>query len=162
MKINRALFRNKDYVLEEEIDFSQEQFDPYHIRRIESCKVKVVGSLVEDLLLLDVSIDVKVIGVCSYTLEDVPLDLHIVDSIDITDQKDNESDDVFYEKDNIFSFDSYVLSLIVSEVPLVIIKEGATLPNSGDGFRVIDESQYEKERENKKDSRWSKLDDIEL
>lgn len=162
MKLNRALFNNKNYVVKEEVDLSKEQFDPYHIRRVEKCEVEVKGKIVEDLLLLDVVIDAEVVGVCSVTLEDIPLKLHIVDDIQITNDKENEDDFIFFEKDNIFDFDPYILSIIVSEVPLFMIKDGVKLPEGDDKFRVIDEDQYEEEKKNKKDDRWSKLDDIEL
>ena len=162
MKINRFLFNNKDYVLEGEIDFSNVEFDPYHIRKISSCYIKVTGENIDDLLLLSIEIKAEVVGVCSYTLEDVPLSLHFKDHLEITNEKENEDDNTFYEKNNIFVFDPYVLSLVISEVPLTIVKEGAELPTSGDGYRVISEDEYDEENKNKKDPRWDALDKIDL
>ena len=162
MKINRLLFANKDYVLEDDVDFSNVEFDPYHIRKISSCHVKVTGNIVEDLLILTVKIKAEVIGVCSYTLEDVPLSLDFEDVIEISNEEDDASNDIFYEKNVTFNFDPYILSLVVSEVPLVIVKEGAKLPKNGDGYRVLSEDEYNEEQKNKKDSRWSKLDDIDV
>lgn len=161
MKINRLFFKNKDYVIEDDIDFSNVEFDPYHIRKISSCHVKITGSVIDDLLMLDLNIKSEVIGVCSYTLQDVPLNVSVNEHIEISNEV-SDDEDIYYEKENIFSIDPYVLSIIVSEVPLVIIKEGATLPNDGDGYRILDEDEYLEEQKNKKDERWSKLDDIDL
>ena len=161
MKINRLFFKNKDYSIEEDIDFSNVEFDPYHIRKISSCHVKVTGSVIEDLLMLDLNIKSEVIGVCSYTLEDVPLNINVNEHIEISNEVQDD-EDIYYEKDNIFSIDPYVLSIIIAEVPLVIIKDGATLPEGGKGYRILDEDEYLEEQKNKKDERWSKLDDIDL
>ena len=62
----------------------------------------------------------------------------------------------------IFDIDPYVLSLVVSEIPAKIVKKGAKLPEDGSGYRVLSEEEYNKEQENKKDSRWDALDKIEL
>lgn len=161
MKLNRLLFQNKGYILSGEIDFSSYQEEPYHIKKILPASVKITGSIYEDLLMLDVSIKVTVIGVCSYTLEDVPLNLNINEKIQISDEVEDD-EDIFYEKNVIFDIDPYILSLIITNVPTKIIKKGAKLPENGNGYRVISESDYQEEIKNTKDSRWNKLDDIDL
>ena len=161
MKINRLLFQNKDYVLEGDIDFSDQEFDPFHIRRIDNCHVKITGSIYEDLLLLNMKITSLVIGVCSYTLEDVEIPLHVVDTIQISDSIDDD-DELFYEPNVVFDIDPYILSLVIASVPLKIVKKGAKLPSSGKGYRVLTEEEYLKEESEKKDTRWSALDDIDI
>ena len=52
MKINRYFFQNKDYVLEEDVDFSNISFDPTHIRGISNTHVKVTGTVVEVALIV--------------------------------------------------------------------------------------------------------------
>ena len=161
MKINRQLFQNKDYYLEGDIDFSNLEFDPYHIRKIGLTHVKITGSIYEDLLMLKFHIIADVVGVCAYTLEDVPLHYDFTDSLEISNEIEDD-DKIFYEKNPVFDIDPYVLSLLVSEIPAKIVKKGAKLPDDGNGYRVLSEEEYNKEQENKKDTRWSKLDDIEL
>ena len=161
MKLNRLFFQNKDYVLEGDIDFSNHEFDPYHIRKIGPTHVKVTGSIFEDLLMLNFHIISDVIGVCAYSLEDVPIHLDFKESLEISNEVEDD-DTIFYEKNPIFDIDPYVLSLIVSEVPAKIIKKGAELPDNGSGYRVLSEEEYEKEQASKKDSRWNVLDDIDL
>lgn len=160
MKINRYLFQNKNYVVEDDIIFGCESFDPSHIKEVKDTHVKVSGQDYEDLLVLTVEVNSTVIGVCSYTLEDVVIPIKIKDTL--TFSFDMEDEDVIKIDSPIFDIDPYILSLIVSEVPLKIVKKGAKLPTSGDGYRVLSEDEYNKEQENKVDDRWSKLDDIEL
>lgn len=161
MKANRLLFTNKDYALEGEISFNDVKLDPHHIRQILPATFKVTGQVFEDLLILNFDIKVTVIGVCNYTLEDVEIPLHIKDNISISDTIEDD-DDIFYEPNVLFDIDPYILSLILSSVPIKIVKKGAKLPESGNGYRVLSEDEYLKEQSEKKDSRWSKLDDIDL
>ena len=161
MKINRFLFKDKPVELLDEIDFSSETINLDNIRQIKKAKVKIIGQEYDDLLILDVTVDTDIIGICSYTLEDVPLHLHFKDTLEFSSEiEDDES--IFFEPKPIFDIDPYILGLIVSETPTKIIKKGAKLPSSGDGYRVLSEEEYRQEQENKKDSRWSKLDDVEL
>lgn len=161
MKLNRLFFNTPNYCLEGDIDFSKEKFSGGSIRRIESCHVKITGSVYEDMLMLDLDINAKVIGICSYTLDDVELNINKTESLQISNEIEDD-DTIFFEKDNIFEIDPYVLSFIVSSVPDKLIKKGAKPPKSGDGYRVLTEEEYEKEKKQEKDPRWAALDDIEL
>ena len=160
MKINRYQFQNKNYQIEDDIDFSNVAFDPTHIRGISNTHVTVTGNDYDDYLVLNIKIKADVIGVCSYTLEDIPLKVDISTSLSFSFLEEDE--DVIHIDSPIFELDQYILDLIVAEVPLTLVKKGAKLPSSGDGYRVLSEDEYNKEQENKKDSRWSALDDIEL
>ena len=160
MKINRYQFQNKNYQIEDDIDFSNVTFDPTHIRGISNTHVTVTGNDYDDYLFLNIKIKADVIGVCSYTLEDIPLNVDISTSLSFSFLEEDE--DVIHIDSPIFELDQYILDLIVAEVPLTLVKKGAKLPSSGDGYRVLSEDEYNKEQENKKDSRWSALDDIEL
>ena len=162
MKINRFTFNSdKTLVLEDDIDFSKAVLDVNHIRKIESCHVIVSGKEYDDLLVLDLRINAKVIGVCSYSLEDVPLNLSFKDSLELSNEIEDD-DAVIFEPNPIFEIDPYVLGLIVSEVPIKLVKKGAKLPENGSGYRVLSEDDYLKEQQEKKDDRWSKLDELEL
>ena len=160
MKINRYLFQNKDYVIEEDIDFSSETFDPTHIRGVSNTHVKVTGFDYDDYLILNIKIESDVIGVCSYSLEDVPLKVDISTSLTFTYL--DEEEDTIHIDGPIFELDPYILDLIVAEVPLTLVKKGAKLPSSGDGYRVLTEDEYNKEQEQKTDPRWAALDNIDI
>lgn len=160
MKVNRYLFKNKDYIVEEDLDFSNESFNPNHIRKIGKTHVKITGQDYDDFLVLNFSIVSDIIGVCSYSLEDVLLTVKSEASLSFT--FDEEDEETIHIDSPIFEVDSYILDLIVAEVPIKIVKKGKKLPESGEGYRVLSEDEYNKEQENKTDSRWSALDDIEL
>lgn len=160
MKINRLLFQNKGYSIEDDLDFSSQSFDPTHIRNIGKTHVKITGQDYEDFLVLTFEIVSDVIGVCSYTLEDVPLTIKINTSLTFTYEEEDE--ETIHIDNPIFEVDEYILDLIVAEVPMKIVKKGAKLPSSGEGYRVLSEDEYNKEQEQKTDSRWAALDDIEL
>ena len=65
-------------------------------------------------------------------------------------------------KDNNIDLDEYILGILLANVPVRIVKKGAKLPGDGNNYRVISEDQYQKEKENSQDSRWSALDDLDL
>ena len=160
MKINRLLFQNKGYSIEDDLDFSSQSFDPTHIRNIGKTHVKITGQDYEDFLVLNFEIVSDVIGVCSYTLEDVPLTIKVNTSLTFTYEEEDE--ETIHIDNPIFEVDEYILDLIIAEVPMKIVKKGAKLPSSGEGYRVLSEDEYNKEQEQKTDSRWAALDDIEL
>lgn len=161
MKLNRFLFQNNTLILEEDIDFSKAELDQSHIRKINFCHAKMTAHEYDDLIVVDFEIKADIVGVCAYTLEDVPLHLKFKDSLEFSNETQDDEDIIFEDKP-IFSLDPYILGLIIAETPIKIIKKGAKLPSSGEGYRVLSEDEYEQEQKSKTDSRWSKLDDIEL
>ena len=160
MKINRLLFKNKDYVLNEDVDFSLASFDHNFIRGISNTHVTVKGNDYDDFLILDIEIKTDVIGVCSYTLEDVPLHFDIKSSLTFTYEEEDE--EAIHIDNPIFDLDPYILDLIVAEMPIKVVKKGAKLPNSGEGYRVLSEDEYNKEQEEKTDPRWAALNNIDI
>lgn len=161
MQINRFLFQNHTLDLEDEIDFSNAELDQNHLRKISNTHVKVVAHEYEDLITADVYVECDIVGVCSYSLEDVPLHLKFKDSLEFSNEIDDD-EDIFFEPKPIFDLDPYILGLIIASTPTKLVKKGAKLPESGDGYRVLSEDDYLEEKKKKTDSRWSKLDDIEL
>ena len=161
MQISRFNFQNNVLELEDDIDFSNAQIDTNHIRKIENTHVKVFAHEYDDLLTMDVYVECDIVGVCSYTLEDVPLHLKFKDSLEFSNEvEDDEA--IFFEPKPIFELDPYVLGLIIASTPTKIVKKGAKLPSSGKGYRVLSEDEYQEEKKSKTDSRWAKLDDVEL
>lgn len=161
MQISRFNFQNNVLELEDDIDFSNAELDQNHIRKIKNTHVKIIAHEYDDLITMDVAVECDIVGVCSYTLDDVPLHLKFKDSLEFSNEIDDD-EDIFFEPKPIFEIDSYILGLIIASAPTKIIKKGAKLPSSGQGYRVLSEEEYQKEKKTKTDSRWSKLDDIEL
>ena len=97
MKLNRAILpENKAETFEEEVDFSSYPFDENHVKRIDACKVKVVATEFGDVLQVKINGGASVIASCSYTLDDVPMDVKFHDSFYFSDDKEGESEDCYY------------------------------------------------------------------
>ena len=162
MKINRAtLPLNKDEVFEEDIDFLNQQFDENHVKRILSCSVRLVAHEYGDVVDCKVSGKASVIASCSYTLEDVPLEISFRDNFYFSNEVTG-SEECYFEPGVVIDLDPHILALILAEVPHNITKSGAKLPESGNGYRVLSEDDYLEEKKNKKTSAFDILDTIEF
>ena len=162
MIINRAtLPLNKDEVFEEDIDFSNQKFDENHVKRILSCSVRVVAHEYGDVLDCKISGKANVIASCSYTLEDVPMEVSFRENFYFSSEVTG-SEECYFEPGTTIDLDSHILALILAEVPHNIVKSGASLPKSGDGYRVLSEEEYLEEKKNKKNSAFDILDTIEF
>ena len=155
MKINRLLLPDgKDVIFDEDIDFSSYPGDKYHIRKINECHVHLVAKQYDDLLILTFDIKGLVTSSCAYTLEDILYPINIHETIELSGDEDDE----FIFDSDIIDLDNVILTLIVSSVPMKLVKEGAKLPSSGDGYHFLSEEEAKSE---KKSSPFDVLDDIE-
>ena len=162
MKLNRAILpANKPETFDEQIDFSSLKLDENHVKRIEKCLVKVIATEFGDVLQCAINGEADVIASCSYTLEDVPLHVAFKETLYFSNEVMG-SQECYYEPGVEVDLDPHILALILAEVPHNIVKKGASLPKSGNGYRVISEEEYEKERQNKKNSAFDILDSIEF
>ena len=162
MKLNRIILPlNKDEVFEEEIDFSNQKFDDNHVRRINSCSVTVVAHEYGDVLDVKIRGKASVVASCSYTLEDVPLDVSFKDNFYFSSEVTG-SEECFYEPGNEIDLDPHILALILAEVPHNIVKKGAKRPSGGEGYRVLSEEEFENERKNRGNNAFDVLDSIEF
>lgn len=161
MKINRAILTNGvPSKIADTIDFSHIEFDPTHIKSIPTCNVEVIATDYEDILRVEAKIDAVVIGVCSYTLEEVEIKLSIKDELIFTD--DEKDEDNYYEKGNLIDLDPYILGIVLANVPVRIVKKGAKLPENGSDYRVISEDDYYEEKEKRVDPRLAILDSVKF
>ena len=162
MVINRAILPlNKTETFNENIDFSSQKFDDNHVRRIDKCSVKVDATEYGDVLRVQVSGEAEVVASCSYTLEDVPLKVKFEEDFYFSSEEDG-SQDCYFEPSVNVDLDPHILALILAEVPHNITKSGASLPKSGEGYRVLSEEEYLEEKKNKKNSAFDILDTIEF
>lgn len=162
MKINRQqLEEGKEELFEENIDFSSYPFNDTHVRGIPFCYCQIKATEYGQTLRIIFHIKAKVTAVCSYTLEDVPLDLDFHDELEFSDM-DLPDDSLIYEPNRIIDLNPHILSLIFSKIPIKVIKPGAKLPENGDGYMVKTEEDYLKEKSGKKNSAWDVLDSVEI
>lgn len=162
MTINRAILpSNKTETFNEDIDFSSQKFDDNHVRKINKCSVKVDATEYGDVLRVQVNGEAEVVASCSYTLEDVPLKVNFKEDFYFSSEEDS-SQDCYFEPSVNVDLDPHILALVLAEVPHNITKSGASLPKSGEGYRVLSEEEYLEEKKNKKNSAFDILDTIEF
>ena len=100
MKLNRAyLEEGKEEIFTEKIDFSNFPFNETHVRRIPMCEATIKATDYGETLRVIFQIKAQVIAVCSYTLEDVPMDLDFTDELEFTNV-DYQDDEMIYEPEN--------------------------------------------------------------
>ncbi len=161
MKINRLLLlEGKEETYEEDIDFSSYPFNPTHVRNIPFCHCQIKAVDYGDILRVIFHIKAQVIAACSYTLEDVPLEINIDDELSFSDQEGDE--ELIYEPNNIIDLDPHILSLIFAKIPIKVVKPGAKLPEDGQGYSIISEDEYYEKQSQKKNSAWDILDSIPI
>ena len=162
MKLNRAILPvGKPETFDEEIDFSSLKLDENHVKKINKCSVKVIVTEFGDVLQCSINGEADVIASCSYTLDDVPLHVNFKDTLYFSSEVMG-SQECYFEPGIEVDLDPHILALILAEVPHNITKSGASLPKSGNGYRVLSEEDYEKEKQNKKNSAFDILDTIEF
>ena len=165
MKINlNALSRYNNQVLKEDIIFPKDMLqDINSLIDVKTCNVEVQVCDYGDIVRVLVQLKATVVLQCAYTLE--PID-YIVDTDEYIDfsmlDEDEEDDNIFYVDNPEIDLIPYIFGILITEIPSKVVKEGAKLPSSGDGYEVLTEEEYEEKQQNKVDPRFSKLDNLDL
>lgn len=158
MKFFKSQINNKDIkTLEEDITFK-------NVRKplLDLKNVHVKATLFNENNIINVSLEIKATAIveCAYTLEPTPYPLSFTDSIDISEDENNI--DTYCIKENLVNLDPIILDLIIGEIPIRVIKKGAKLKKSGEGYRVLSEDELNKEKEEVTSSPFDKLKDLDL
>ena len=162
MNLNRKLLPlGKPVEFEEELSFLDNNFDVFQIRNIPHVKAKITATEYGETLRIKFFVKADVTAVSSYTLKDVPLKVTVNEELSFTNE-DIEDDNIIYEPNDIIDLNEYILSLILSKVPIKVVGKDEKIPDGGEGYRVISQDDYEKEKEKQTDPRWAALDDLEF
>ena len=165
MKINlNALSRYKDKVISEDIIFPKEMLEDINsLLDVKSCNASVRVCDYGDIIRVEVDLKAKVVLQCAYTLEPIDYDVDTDEYIDFSMlDEDEEDDNIFYVDRPEVDLTPYIFGILITEIPTKVIKEGATLPLSGQGYEVLTEDEYEEKMKNRVDSRFSALDDLDF
>ncbi len=156
------LVSTKPLNFEEEVSFDSEKYKcVLPLIEIKKCRAIVEASNYNDFIEVMLTIDVNVTLQSSYTLK--PFDFHFVTGEEYHFANESiEGDDIIVYKGNFIKLDEYIFNLISASIPLSPKAPGESLPSSGDGYRILSEDEYEKEKKNDGDSRFSKLDEIDF
>ncbi len=97
------------------------------------------------------------------TLSGEPFDyiFTIDEKLYYTDQKELDSEEVFYIKEGYIDLNVEIYSLIITSLPMVLHKDGEEYPH-GDNYRVLSEDELDKEVDDSKFSPFDKLKDLDL
>ena len=114
----------KPFDFEYDFDLFNELQVKNDIKEVKKCHVKGVCYEVSyDEYLFDLNVDLELVMVCSVSLLDVLVPLQFNTKVRFTNSIDDSSDDYLITKDTI-NLDEALLSEIVLELPLKVVKEG--------------------------------------
>ena len=167
MKWSRAeLLQAEKHTIEfdEEIAFNSAAFAKMHqIRGLQD--VTVSGNIHYDTTSERVFADLDIEGVmivpCSITLEDVEYDFH-TQSLEVFSFEKTDDEDVHEVKGDVVELLPVIFQLILLEVPLKVVKDGLKEYPKGDGWEVVKEEDYVKEKKDEIDPRLAKLKEFKL
>ncbi len=128
---------------------------------IKKCFGNVEITKYRNFIRLNADLDVVALLTCSYSLEPFDYELKIHEEVLLGEKFDDEVEAVVIPGDDI-ELEKILFAIISSNLPLKPIKPGASLPKSGEGYRVIDDAQLAKDRTLSGDSRFAKLDEFDF
>ena len=156
MKLNRLLLpEGKTVNYNEDVDLSYFHGDQYHVRSIKSCHMNLDVTNYDELITFSFNIKGTVMTTCAYTLEEIPYEYHVKEVIELQDNEDDEFEIINNEID----INEMLITLIIANVPFKVVKKGAKLPESKDGYTFISEEEKAKQ---KKASPFDVLDNLDL
>lgn len=140
-----------------------ESYSPkFPLSKIDNIDVDVFANkLTDDFISLKIKITAKVHLFSAYSLKEFPYELKARDEIHITTNEDfqDSEDYTFFSGDN-FELDEIVYSLISTNIPLKPMMPDEKVPSGGDSYRILSEDEYAKEKEEKGNPYFDKLDGL--
>lgn len=165
MQIKIASGVDREQHVHEVVDLSGENFSAnYSLKGIAPFTLDVTFNTYDEEVEVSVYAKVRVTLECAYTLElfedQIELDEELIFNF-VNPNIEAESDDAFYEKGPDIVLDHYIYALILSYIPLKVIKPGAKRPESGAGYSVLTEEEYAAQKQklgDEYDDIFAKLD----
>lgn len=167
MKVNYQTLSRLHHIIEEEdIIYSLEQIKGIHsLIRIPFVHARVELSEDDGIVHAKFHIKADLVLECAYTLEEVDYKVNFHDELDfcfIKDGYQEEDENLIYIEGSTLDLDNYILGLIITEIPMKVVKKGAKLPTNGKDYEVITEDEYYNRHKDKVDPRLSALDDFDV
>lgn len=163
MKIDIGkLVSGKENTFKEEVVLSAEKFSIYPpLLEVKKLEVEAKVHRYSDFIDVYLSLKADVVLQCSYTLKPFDAKLEDEDEIHFSNNIEDGEDMQVYSG-NFINLDPYIYNLLSASVPTSPKSPNAKLPESGNGFRVLSESEYIKDKEESYDSRFDALKDFDL
>lgn len=152
----------KVYNAEEDVSFDPEVFKCHApLIEVKGCHVELKAQRFEEFIYVTISLKAKVVLECSYTLKHFETTISGVDELHFAPSKDEDEDCIEYKGTSI-ELDQYIFNLLSASVPLSPKAPNAKTPSSGNGYRVLSEDDYLKEKEEVGNSQFDALKDLEF
>ena len=148
--------------LAEDLSFDPEVFVCHNpLIEVKNCHVELKAQRFEEFIYVTISLKAKVILECSYTLKHFESTISGVDELHFAPSKDEDEDCIEYKGTSI-ELDQYIFNLLSASVPLSPKAPNAKSPASGNGYRVISEDEFLKEKEEGGNSPFDALKDLDF
>ncbi len=137
----------------------------YSLKAIKPFMVTVEFDTFTDVVEVHIQGKATLVLECAYTLEHFDYEIEIDDELTFNFVNPNieaESDDCFYEPGPEIFLDPYLYAIILSYIPLKVIKPGAHLPKSGEGYEILTEEEYESKHQTLDDEFGDLFDKLDL
>ncbi len=161
MKFQFSILRHKNHMELEDVETytSEEIQGIYSLLDMGKVHVHAELTLEGEIAHIEFHIQTKLYLECAYTLEKVDYPLDFIEELDFSSSDLYENDEnIVFVKGDVIDLHPYILGLIITEIPMKVVKKGAKLPKGGKGYEVITEEEYYKKKEESVDSRFSALD----
>lgn len=159
----RELTNQVDVRFEEELEFDLHDFHKLdRLRDLRHVIVKGNGHYDCSSQRFEVDLDLagEMVVPCAVTLEDVTVPF-AASSHEVFSFLNTEDADVHECRKDFLDLYPVVFQLILAEVPLKVVKEGAKYPK-GDGWEVLTEEEYRNRTKNEIDPRLAKLKEFKF
>ena len=163
MKLDvKKLPYTKVQTLSEDVSFDPEVF-VCHIPLVNvlNCHIEVKAQRFEEFIYVTLSLKAKVTLQCSYSLKNFETEVSGEDELHFAPSKDEDEDCIEY-KGTFIDLDPYIFNLLSASVPLSPKAPDAKAPKSGNGYRVLSEEEFAKEKEEHGNSQFDALKDLEF
>ena len=152
----------KVFTLEDDVSFDPEVFVCHTpLIEVKNCHVELKAQRFEEFIYVTISLKAKVVLECSYTLKHFESTISGVDELHFAPSKDEDEDCIEYKGTSI-ELDQYIFNLLSASVPLSPKAPNAKSPVSGNGYRVISEDEFLKEKEECGNSPFDALKDLDF
>ena len=152
----------KVQTLEDDLSFDPEVFVCHSpLIEVKSCHVELKAQRFEEFIYVTISLKAKVVLECSYTLKHFESEISGSDELHFAPSKDEDEDCIEYKGTSI-DMDHYIFNLLSASVPLSPKAPNAKTPSSGNGYRVLSEDEFLREKEETGNSQFDALKDLEF
>lgn len=152
-------------VVEGVVDLSKVDYSAnYSLKGIPPFSLQVFFETFEEDVEVELKGKVILVLECAYTLEHFNHEIELDEVLMFNFKNPNielENDDIFYEKGPFIELDHYIYALILSYIPLKVIKPGAKRPGSGANYQVLSEEEYSKTKQSLGDDFGELLDEFD-